>query len=231
MNSFVFDLYGTLIDVHSDEQSAHTWKTWCKELDKRKIKYPDYIKFRNEFFALDKQHRIQMKEKRNLEYPEIDIIEVYRELFASYGNRPLSDQELTEISYAFRVASRSSISLYPGVEEYLKKLAELGKDVYILSNAQRSYTWPEIQMFGLDKLTKGIILSSDYGVMKPDKAIFEILLRKFSLEREDVLMHGDSLTSDVEGAKNAGMQCIHLAGEMEPNKFYMERLAAFAELA
>lgn len=230
MENFVFDLYGTLIDVKVDEQGAHTWKTWCKHLDKRGIKYPDYLKFRKDFFAMDQRHRELMKEKRNCQYPEIDIIEVYRELFASYGNAPLSDAELKEISYEFRVASREYIRLFPGVTEYLQKLAEMGKNVYILSNAQRSYTWPEIQMFGLDKLTKGQIISSDFGVMKPDKAIFEIMLRMFNIEREDTLMHGDSLTSDVEGAAAAEIQCIHLAGENHPSTFYIDRLAALSEL-
>ena len=217
---FVFDLYGTLIDLHTDEQCAKTWKKWCKWLDAHNVKHPEYFRFRKDFFDLDREHRVAVKERLGCSYPEIDIVNVYRELFLRYGNKPFDDDFLNGAAYAFRVASRDYIKLFPGVTEYLEKIAANGGQAYILSNAQRAYTWPEIEMFGLDKITKDQFISSDYGYMKPEKFFFDVLIEKYDMDRDEVLMHGDSYASDCVGAMNAGIDYVHLVGENHPSRYW-----------
>lgn len=220
IDNYIFDLYGTLIDIRTDEWAAKTWKKWYKCLKKRGLKVPEYYVFRKDFFDLDRKKREEALAKNTFQTPEIDIIPVYRELFARYGNRELSETELNEISYEFRVASRLYIRLFPGVAESLEEITKAGKHPYILSNAQRSYTWPEITMFSLDKLTEDQLISSDFGCMKPDKAFFDLLLNKYSMDRNRTRMHGDSYTSDIEGAKAAGISYVHLVGNDDPKVFY-----------
>lgn len=224
MKNYVFDLYGTLIDLASDEMAAKTWKKWCKRLDEKGIKHPEYFKFRKEFFDMDKSSRIALKAQTGCDVPEIDIINVYRDLFERYGNGILSDEVLETVSYEFREASRSYIRLYPGVVEYLTKLREEGNRVYILSNAQRSYTWPEIVMFGLDKITDDQFISSDYGCMKPDKRLFDALINHYGLVREDTIMHGDSYASDIAGAIAANIKYVYLHGADSADKYYLKKL-------
>lgn len=224
MENYIFDLYGTLIDIKTDEHCAHTWKKWCKLLDHHNIKHPEYFIFRRDFFELDKKNRITLKEQLHCQVPEIDIIEVYRELFLRYGNEALEDAQLYELAYAFRVASREYIRLYPGVIDYLTALRAAGKHTYILSNAQRSYTWPEIQMFDLDKLTDDQLISSDYQTMKPDTAFFDALINKHNLTRSESLMHGDSYSSDIAGAISACIKYVHLVDENHPSKYYLKQL-------
>ncbi len=79
-DNYIFDLYGTLIDMSADEHSAKTWKKWLKWLDKHNLKHPNYIQFRKEFWDADKAARKQMLLTGEVEVPEIDIIDVYREL-------------------------------------------------------------------------------------------------------------------------------------------------------
>lgn len=222
--NYVFDLYGTLIDLACDEHAAQTWKKWCRELDKRGIKHPVYYKFRKDFFDLDKSSRVALKEKTGCDVPEIDIINVYRELFDRYGNGILDNELLNEISYEFRAASRSYIRLYPGVVMYLNKLREEGNKIFLLSNAQRSYTWPEIEMFELDKLTDDQFISSDYGCMKPDRRFFDALINKYDLIREDTIMHGDSFSSDIEGAIGAEIKYVYLNGDDSADKYYLKQV-------
>lgn len=224
MENYLFDLYGTLIDVHTDERRAKTWKKWLKYVDSKGLKHPPYYRFREEFFAMDRRNRIRLKEKSGCQVPEIDILEVYRELFEKYGNGILDTQLLEDLSYQFRVASRDYIRLFPGAMEYLSKLEGEGKHTYILSNAQRSYTWPEIEMFGLEQVTEDQFISSDYGVMKPDPAFFEALIQKYAMDKEETLMHGDSLESDVMGARAVGIPYVHLVEENHPGKYYLGKL-------
>lgn len=218
--NYIFDLYGTLIDSENDEHSIFTWLKWCKYLDKKGIKHPRIFTFRKDFFEADRLHRVTKKQEMGCKVPEIDIILVYRELFERYGNGRLEDEFLNELSYEFRVASRKYIKLYPGVTEYLEKIRREGRRIYILSNAQRSYTWPEIEMFNLHKLTDDQLLSSDYGVMKPDEMFYRAIIEKYNLDKSATIMHGDNFASDCEGAMAAGIGYVHLANDNRPEIYF-----------
>ena len=203
-DTFLFDLYGTLIDLHTDEWAPRTWKKWLKWMDGKNIKHPDMITFRREFFRMDREFRETALRKGTFEVPEIDVIAIYEILFEKYGNK-LSKEAICEASWEFRKASTAYIRLFPGTKEYLKKLRDNGKKVIILSNAQASYTEPEIKMFGLDKLVDDYFMSSDYKCMKPDVNFFGIAINKYKLDRSRTIMIGDSMPNDVEGAIKAGL--------------------------
>ena len=99
---------------------------------------------------------------------------------------------------AFTVSGAVAIS------EYLQKKYVLG----ILSNG-----FPEIQRNKLTVTALGTyfrhqIFSGDVGVMKPDRAIFDKAARAVRLDSSALLYIGDSVESDVAGAKNAGWNAI-----------------------
>ena len=52
--------------------------------------------------------------------------------------------------------------------------------------------------------------ASGVGVAKPDPRIFEITLDQMQLTPDDVVMFGNSLTSDIAGAVNAGIRAVWL---------------------
>jgi putative hydrolase of the HAD superfamily len=62
----------------------------------------------------------------------------------------------------------------------------------------------KIQQFEFDKLCSNIIISEEFGVMKPDPAIFNKATQQAGYAPEQILYVGDSLSSDVDGALNAG---------------------------
>ncbi len=220
-DNYIFDLYGTLIDIHTDESCDETWENWIAFLDDYGIKHPALTRFRDDFFRTDKEHRLRSSV---YEYPEIDVLKVYDELFTLYGNRKLSEAALFEIAYRFREASRDYCRLFDGVPEFLQKLRALGKKVYILSNAQRSYTLYEIRHFKLDELVDDYLISSDYGCMKPDKAFYDAIVRKHCLDRSRSVMLGDSYENDYRGAINAGLNAIWLSGANAADGFYRKRI-------
>lgn len=212
-DNYIFDLYGTLIDIHTDESCDETWEKWIAFLDDSGIKHPALNRFRDDFFHKEKEYRLRPS---IYAYPEIDVLKVYDELFTRYGNRKISDAELFEISYRFRVASRDYCRLFEGVPAFLNTLRARGKKVYILSNAQRSYTLYEITHFKLDKLVDDYLISSDYGCMKPDKAFYDAIVRKHCLDRSRSVMLGDSYENDYRGAINAGLNAIWIEWTRTP---------------
>lgn len=216
---FIFDLYGTLIDIRSDERADSTWERFCVFLDELGIKHPDKAEFRDDFFELDRKYR---ERRTDCVYPEIDILEVYDELFERYGNGSVSDIPL--ISYKFREISREYMRLMPGVDVFIDVLKNAGKKIYILSNAQASYTLPEIQHFELDRLFDDYRMSSDYGIMKPERAFFDMIVKENGMQKERTVMFGDSFENDCMGAKNAGMDYFHVSNKEIYEKLISGRL-------
>lgn len=53
-----------------------------------------------------------------------------------------------------------------------------------------------------------IVISGAYGKGKPDKGIFEHALSLMELEKEEVIMVGDNLMTDILGAQRAGISSI-----------------------
>jgi putative hydrolase of the HAD superfamily len=53
-----------------------------------------------------------------------------------------------------------------------------------------------------------IVISGDYGRGKPDPGIFEHALSLTGLEKEEVIMVGDNLMTDILGANRAGIKSV-----------------------
>jgi putative hydrolase of the HAD superfamily len=53
-----------------------------------------------------------------------------------------------------------------------------------------------------------IVISGDFGKGKPDPSIFEYALSRLSLQKEDVIMVGDNLMTDILGANRAGIKSV-----------------------
>ncbi|UNL83556.1 HAD family hydrolase [Priestia koreensis] len=53
-----------------------------------------------------------------------------------------------------------------------------------------------------------VIISGDFGRGKPDPAIFEHALEKLGIEKEEALMVGDNLMTDILGANRAGIRSV-----------------------
>lgn len=75
----------------------------------------------------------------------------------------------------------------------------------IVSNGFVEVQYKKIQLSGLQDCFSHVILSEEVGCQKPNKRIFEIALSRNGLHPEEVLMIGDSWTSDIQGAINAGI--------------------------
>lgn len=78
--------------------------------------------------------------------------------------------------------------------------------VYIVSNIDRDDIQKAIQYHGLKP--SGVFTSEDAKAYKPRKELFELALASTGLQPEQVLHIGDSLNSDVEGARAVGINAI-----------------------
>ena len=100
--------------------------------------------------------------------------------------------------------------LMDGALEFVAKIKENIPDarIYIASNGATVNAKGRIASTGLDRYIDGLFISEDMGVTKPDPAFFEICLDRIGEPGSSCIMIGDSLSSDMLGAKNASLDSV-----------------------
>lgn len=85
----------------------------------------------------------------------------------------------------------------------LKQLSKLCK-IYIVTNGISQVQRSRFEKSGLKNFVDGIFISDEMGVSKPSKLFFERVLEETGTkDKSSVLVVGDSLTSDMQGGRNA----------------------------
>ncbi|MBP5403193.1 MAG: YjjG family noncanonical pyrimidine nucleotidase [Treponema sp.] len=92
------------------------------------------------------------------------------------------------------------------VQRIKKEIPESG--IYIVTNGAIVTAEGRIESTGLDKYIDGLFISEAMGVSKPSKEYFDIVLKEIKASQESCMVIGDSLTSDMLGAKNAGLTSV-----------------------
>lgn len=203
---YIFDLYGTLVDIHTDEESDSLWETMAQFFHRHCASYsPSELRTAYETGS-----------ERELELAdEFQVESVFRQMFLNKKVIP-SDYLIEKTCRLFRTTSTEYIRLYPGTLELLESLRQRRKNVYLLSNAQRSFTAPEIQMLGLEPYFDKIFISSDYRVKKPNPDFFHVLPVCCTQHPEKCLMIGNDEICDIQGAQNVGMDTFYIHSNLSP---------------
>lgn len=93
----------------------------------------------------------------------------------------------------------------------MEKLIAEGRDVTLLTNFA-SDTFREAQeQFPFLTKTRGVTVSGDIKLIKPDVAIYETHAKSFGLDPASTIFIDDSL-ANVEGARAAGWNAVHFTG-------------------
>lgn len=93
--------------------------------------------------------------------------------------------------------------LMPGAEELLKELSKTA-EIWLVTNGDTDVQTSRLSMGPLMQYVKGLFISDEIGAPKPSKEFFDIVFKTVP-HTEDMLIIGDSLTSDIRGGKNAAM--------------------------
>ena len=149
---FVFDFYGTLVDIHTNEEKSYLWRK-CAELYGSLGAHYSPVEFKRTFRRMTEEECGKRQEEGERKYGESflaeqDLTVVFRRLYEEKGIFCSREQAGVTANF-FRVLSRQKLKVYDGVRETLLKLREGGKKVYLLSNAQSDFTRPEIELTGL----------------------------------------------------------------------------------
>ena len=215
IRNVIFDLYGTLIDIRTDEFSLDFWRKAVQVFamggasfspGELRTAYTKYVK---------RALRRERLKHPTWKHVDIDLLQVFRRLYADKEiNADMT--LLRDTAHRFRQDSTLFIQLYDGVIELLSGLRDAGKKIFLLSNAQESFTVPEMDELGILPYFDGILISSEERVCKPQKQFFEKLLERYALDPKECVMVGNDKNSDMLGAKGVGIDGLYIHQEISP---------------
>lgn len=83
-------------------------------------------------------------------------------------------------------------------------------DLAILSNDLSDWSKYLRQKYSLDRLFREVVVSADYGVRKPDRKLYQILLKRLGVPAQRCVLIDDNIRN-LQPAAELGMKTVHFA--------------------
>ena len=194
----LFDADNTLFDFSAGERAAFRTTAEAEELVWSEPLYRAYSRINDSLW-------------KKLERGEIAVdllkIERFRLLLLSLGepDDERTAQRAARLRDVYIDALSEQAVLIPGAEELCRELAP-DYEMYIVTNGISRIQRRRFAKSGLAPYFRGMFVSEEIGAQKPDRAYFDAVFSALGHpERSRVLLIGDSLTSDVDGAAGYGI--------------------------
>ena len=190
----LWDLDQTLLDF--DRSMAYAIRAVFAQYD---LYIDDKIAARYEVINRDHWNRL---ERGEITKEEVKVGR-FRVLLAELGIRHIRPEEIAE---SYQEALGSVYYYMDGAVEVVTKLRDLGYRQYVVTNGVNTTQSNKMKLSGLDQLVDGVFVSELMGYPKPMKGYFDACFAALPEgTRESCILVGDSLTSDMQGANNAGI--------------------------
>ena len=199
-HNFLFDLDQTLLDFHASEYKALGIVLTANGLS-----------FSDEIYRAFKEYNQSLW--LELEKGTITRTELFTKRFQDVFRRCDGDSsQLDPLAVNDEFIRTMSVNgvLMDGALEFVKKVKGGIPEarIFIASNGATINAKGRIASTGLDQYIDGLFVSEDMGVAKPAAEFFEICLKQIGEPKESCIMIGDSLSSDMLGAKNASLTSV-----------------------
>lgn len=198
--TLLFDADDTLLDFHKDERQAleKTMKHYGVPVTEENIKIYSDIN----------QGMWKQLERGEITKPELKRTR-FKKFFEAIGFE-CDEEPLTVNEHYLSLLGEGGNTL-EGAVETVKKLYEDGYELYIITNGIAATQAKRLNRSGLLPYINEVFVSETIGYQKPRKEYFDAVLNNIKeKDKEKILVIGDSLTSDIQGAMNAGLPCCWL---------------------
>ena len=192
----LFDLDHTLLDFDTAEDIALT--QLLKEEGVEDIRaYKDYYVPMNKALWKDlEEKKITKQELVNTRFSK---------LFSHFGIE--KDGVYLAERYQFYLAQQGQV--FSGAMELLDSLIDRGYELYAATNGITAIQTGRMAQSGLAPYFNQVFISKQLQTQKPDALFYEKKGQQIAgFSKEKALMIGDSLTADIQGGNNAGIDTI-----------------------
>lgn len=220
----LWDIDGTLLDFKIAERTAfvqcfekfgikgfsdemlqryskinHTYweKLERNEINKNEVLVGRYV----EFFL--KEYQLVTEKKSSLRIPN-EIINIEIE-----SNQTTIQQKIKKLAVAFNDEYQIRLgdtAVYSPYGEQIVKDCKGKIKQYIVTNGTATAQHRKLKTSGLENIVDGWFISDEIGIEKPNIGFFDAVWKEIgNYQKDEVIIVGDSLTSDIRGGNNAGI--------------------------
>ena len=202
--AILWDVDGTLLNFLKSENAA------IKECFRR-FGLPECTDEMVAVYSVINEGYWKLLERGEITKPEL-FTSRFRDFFAKIG---VSCDE-SQFNFLYQRTLGSHVFPNDNSIELVKSLKGRVRQ-YAVTNGSAVAQERKLRVSGLDKLFDGIFISDKVGAEKPTAEFFDRVFAQIPEGREEVIIVGDSLTSDIRGANNAGIACCWYCPErLEP---------------
>lgn len=208
IKAIIFDCWDTLFG--NEIEKTHPFQIFAEKIGKSLQDY-EYLKIFEKHFMLEKHYKLEVPIKALLDELGIQHIEkLTNEL-----------QEILE-------EALSSQKYFPETLKVLNQLKKKYKLGLISNTFYQSFEGLE-EKFKVNEIFDVILKSYETKMLKPDPKIFEIMIKRLKVNKDEALMVGDSLKDDIKSAENFGIKGI-LIDRKGKHPEYPNRITSLEQL-
>lgn len=194
----------TLMDFDAAERAAFTETLFAFGLTETEETFSAYCRINKRLWeALERGETTQALLK----------VERFRQLL-QWMDRTDTDAQALAAAYADNLGHHAE--LMPGCMAFLERMHGRIK-LALVSNGIGAIQRGRLALCPFTPLLDAIVISGEIGVNKPDPRIIDLALKQLGCtDKSQAVLLGDSASSDIAAANNAGIASIHLAMRAKP---------------
>ena len=202
---YLFDADATLYDYDKAEEYALS-----RAFERNGLGYSDGV--RAKYRAINSE-LWRMFEKGEVEKGEL-LVRRFSQLFGEIG--VVCDPAAFNAQYLVELGG--GVFLIDGAYEICKTLYESDKKIYIVTNGVSLTQKARVGSSTIEPFISGLFVSEEVGFQKPQREYFDHVFSNIpKVAKDKILIVGDSLTSDIQGGCNAGIDTCWFNGARKEN--------------
>lgn len=206
IKAVLFDFWGTLV-----ENGARSPTRGTLMILRAPIEYKDFItRFEEIFFTQ--------------EFPSQE--DAFKTVCEAFNVRPYP----IVISKLIGLWNKNKLfaKAYPETAEVLQQLKDKGIKLAVVSNTHQGAVEEVLQKLDLAKYFDAVVLSYQHNTLKQHGTLYDIALEQLGISKDEALVVGDSVETDLVGAKEAGIKGVLI--DRKGTREYPDKIAALNEL-
>lgn len=201
--TLLFDVDDTLLDFHAAQDQALD-----QLFDSVGITPTSEVK---SAYSTYNQGLWEKLERGEITRPEL-MATRFPTFFKEYFQKDLPNNDLNDRYLDFLSNGHQEVK---GAKPLLEELTDRGYELYVVTNGVRFIQEKRLREAKFDQYFKEVFISETLGAQKPSPLFFERAFAQIKdFDKNQALIIGDSLSSDMLGGKNAGIDTLWF----NPNK-------------